>query len=97
MSDNQQNQPKSIIKLFHDGKSGLENLDSEKINQIINDTTRGSNFYNFKLKKEQKIDAKVKLMKQKLELSTFIERENAKKIIENLKKEYGEIGIKIKN
>lgn len=93
MGDNNNDKnTKSIIKLFHDGKSGLEGLNSELINEIINDTTRGSNFYNHKLKKEQKIEARVKHMKEEIENSTFIDRENARKTIEKLKNEFELIG-----
>lgn len=86
------NEGKSIIKLFHDGKSGLEGLDAEHINRVINDVTRGTPFYNHKLKKEQKIDARVKRMKEELESCTFVERENARRTVEQLKSEYREIG-----
>lgn len=85
-ADNQQG--KSIIKLFFDNKTGLEGLDSDLINRTINDVTRGSNFYNHKLKKEQKIASRVERMKEQLENSTFVERENARKTIERLKDEY---------
>ena len=83
---------KSIIKLFHDTKSGLEGLDAEHINRVINDVTRGTPFYNHKLRKEQKIEARVKRMKEELESSTFVERENAKRAIQQMKSEYMLLG-----
>ena len=86
------NEGKSVIKLFHDGKSGLEGLDADHINRVINDVTRGTPFWQHKLKKEQKIEARVKRMKEELDGSTFVERENARRTIEQLKSEYREFG-----
>ena len=83
---------KSVIKLFHDTKSGLEGLDADHINRVINDVTRGTPFYNHKLRKEQKIEARVERMKEQLESCTFVERENARRTIEQMKSEYREYG-----
>ncbi|XP_037087770.1 DNA polymerase kappa-like [Pollicipes pollicipes] len=54
---------------LNDSKAGMEGLDTDKINQIIEEASRGSKFYAHKKQRQEKIDERIKHM---LELkSTF--------------------------
>lgn len=50
--------PDGVIQL-NDGKAGMEGLDLEKINKIINDTSRGSKFYEHKKKRQDQLRQKL--------------------------------------
>lgn len=79
----------TVIRLFHDGKAGLPTqLDSKKINEILNEHSRGSRFYNHKLAKQQKIDKQVESMKLQLAACTEQELQFARKEVERLKGEF---------
>ena len=78
--------------MFKDGKAGLQGLDGKKINEIINDTTRGSRFYNHKLAKQLKIEQQVEAMKKKLKTKTEADHVRARKEVQTLKQEFIAIG-----
>ena len=47
-------------------KAGMVGLDKEKINQIIEETSRGSKFYKKKQEDQQRIDGQVETLKNSL-------------------------------
>lgn len=75
----------TVIKLFHDGKAGLEGLDSDRINRIINNTTRGSRFYMHKLNKQRQVEQQVNSMLNKLHNTTESESARASHYIRGMR------------
>lgn len=51
-----------IMKL-NDHKAGMQGLDTEKINQIIEEASKGSQFYQHKLKNQERINVKIANLK----------------------------------
>ena len=51
-----------LMKL-NDHKAGMQGLDTAKINQIIEEASKGSQFYLHKQKNQERIDAKIANMK----------------------------------
>ncbi|XP_043191021.1 DNA polymerase kappa-like isoform X2 [Amphibalanus amphitrite] len=47
---------------LNDTKAGMEGLDTDKINQIIEEASRGSKFYNHKKQRQEKIDERIRRM-----------------------------------
>ena len=58
---------KNVIQL-NDTKAGMQGLDVESINAIINDASKGSKFYEHKLKQQKEIERKIQDMKNKLKM-----------------------------
>lgn len=56
--------PKMINLNVH--KAGLVNLDKEKINKIIQEASKGSNFYSFQQKRQKRIEQQINELKAKL-------------------------------
>lgn len=50
--------PSGVIRL-NVSKAGMEGLDLDRINKIINDTSRGSKFYEHKKKNQEQLRKKV--------------------------------------
>ncbi|XP_040573399.1 DNA polymerase kappa [Lepeophtheirus salmonis] len=55
----------SVIAL-NDGKAGMDGLDKERINKIIEETSKGSKYYESQLIKQKRIDDRMKDMKERL-------------------------------
>ena len=51
-----------IMKL-NNHKAGMQGLDTNRINQIIEEASKGSKFYQHKLKNQEKIDSRIADMK----------------------------------
>ena len=51
-----------IMKL-NDNKAGMQGLDTAKINQIIEEASKGSKFYQHKQKNQERINIKISEMK----------------------------------
>ena len=51
-----------LMKL-NDHKAGMQGLDTTKINQIIEEASKGSQFYQHKQKNQERIDAKIANLK----------------------------------
>ena len=58
-------------------KAGMEGLDVESINRIINETSKGSKFYEHKLKQQKEIERKVQDMKMKLKTFSDVQVRHA--------------------
>ncbi|KAL4479510.1 hypothetical protein ABPG72_011832 [Tetrahymena utriculariae] len=63
VEENEQ-QKGEVQYLFVGNKAGLENVDKEKINKIINETTQSSEFYKRQQMKREQYDERIKEMKQ---------------------------------
>jgi DNA polymerase kappa len=87
LAQNSELTSQTVIKLFHDGKAGLEGLDSDHINRIINNTTRGSRFYMHKLNKQRQVDTQVESMLAKLRTTSQVELTRASHYIRKLRYE----------
>lgn len=48
---------------LNDHKAGMQGLDTNKINQIIEDASKGSKFYQHKQKNQERINVKIADMK----------------------------------
>lgn len=51
-------------------KAGLDNLDKDRINKIIQENSKGSTFYSYQQKRQKRIEQQIKQLKEKLEHST---------------------------
>nr|XP_015220229.1 PREDICTED: DNA polymerase kappa isoform X1 [Lepisosteus oculatus]XP_015220237.1 PREDICTED: DNA polymerase kappa isoform X1 [Lepisosteus oculatus] len=55
---------------FNDNKAGMEGIDTDKINKIILETSKGSRFYENERKKEQQVNLKIeRMMQQKTQIT----------------------------
>ena len=54
------------VMTLNDTKAGMEGLDKEKINAIIEEASKGSKFYEAKAKSQQRIDQQVQKMQKSL-------------------------------
>ena len=60
----EEGKPKFVSNMcLNDNKAGMVGLDKDKINAIIEKASKGSKFYNHKLKKQQELDVKIQEMK----------------------------------
>ena len=80
------NQQKLGIMKLNDHKAGMEGLDTDKINQIIESASKGSKFYLHKQKSQERIDKKILELKSALAKLTEDQRAAAmlKVIVETL-------------
>ncbi|UXI20698.1 hypothetical protein NH340_JMT06641 [Sarcoptes scabiei] len=65
-------------------KAGLSGFDKEKINQIIQEASKGSNFYLFQEKKQRRIEDQINKLKSKLEKFSMMEKLEASKKADEL-------------
>ncbi|KAI2806885.1 hypothetical protein BLOT_008844 [Blomia tropicalis] len=72
----------SLVLNVH--KAGLENVDKERINQIISKATYGSNFYNHQQKRQKEIKQKVEMIKERINNLSETKKENDKRIINEI-------------
>ncbi len=80
-STTQSSPPISIIGL-NTHKSGMEGLDSDKINQIILDASKGSKYYQNEVKKDQQIEKRVQCMLGNLQKLTTAQKELSMKAMD---------------
>ncbi|KAL4442278.1 hypothetical protein ABPG74_005619 [Tetrahymena malaccensis] len=66
LEENEQNKGE-VQYLFVGNKAGLDNVDKDKINKIINETTQSSEFYKRQQMKREQYDERIKEMKQIIE------------------------------
>ena len=72
-------------------KAGLDGLDQQRINQIIQEASKGSRFYIFQQRRQKRIDEQIKKLKKQSTLITDFQRQQALKkadmIIVNLEQQ----------
>ncbi|KAH9416119.1 hypothetical protein DERP_000616 [Dermatophagoides pteronyssinus] len=72
-------------------KAGLDGLDQQRINQIIQEASKGSRFYIFQQRRQKRIDEQIKKLKKQAALITDFQRQQALKkadmIIANLEQQ----------
>ncbi|XP_014777203.1 uncharacterized protein LOC106874111 isoform X2 [Octopus bimaculoides] len=64
---------------LNDNKAGMQNLDREKINQIIYEASKGSKYFENEKKKDKQVDIKIAEQQQKLASFTAKEMNKAEK------------------
>lgn len=77
---------------INDTKAGMQGLDKEKINAIIHEASRGSSFYEFQQKRQEKIDQQVAYLRSKAAALTELDIKRAENEAEAKVKELREIG-----
>lgn len=66
-------------EFFNSHKAGLDGLDKEKINKIIQEASKGSNFYSFQQKRQRRIEQQIDVFKEKLKSLKPEERQAAQR------------------
>ncbi|XP_075585317.1 uncharacterized protein LOC124498371 [Dermatophagoides farinae] len=60
-------------------KAGLDGLDQQRINQIIQEASKGSNFYTFQQRRQKRINEQIEQLKKRANSITDVQRQQAMK------------------
>lgn len=87
ISDQKSVDKKSLFAL-NDGKAGMQDLDKERINQIIREASKDSPFYKHVMKRDERVNDQVDYMLKKWETVTEGEKANALEVMERNRTEF---------